>query len=85
MFSIEGLVTEILDYGFVLDGTTTVSTMTKGKKLGLRRGDRVVVRGGPGGPKTFLSSSATKTVLFGRVTIDVPVNEHDRRSWLFWL
>jgi hypothetical protein len=85
MFVTEGVVVEILEHGFRLDCGTEVATQTPGRKLGLRRGDRVRVKGGSGGGDTFLSSSAWKFALFGRLSLRVPVNEHERRSWLWWL
>jgi hypothetical protein len=85
MFTTSGTVTDILEYGFKLDSGTIVSTQTPGSRPGLRRGDDVQVTGGPGGNGVFLSSSAWKKVLFGRVTIRVPVNSHEKRSLLWWL
>jgi hypothetical protein len=89
MFSIEGKVVGLLDRGFLLDTgggePTQVVTQKPGKALGLRRGDRVQVMGGPGGEGVFLSSSAWKEILFGRRSIRVPVNEYETRSWLWWL
>lgn len=84
MVATSGTVIEIQDHGFVIDkgkfGTTVVATQTRGCDLGLRKGDYVSVMGGYGGGDVFLSSSATKE-LFGRFTVNVPVNSHERLPW----
>jgi len=88
VFSTEGNVKALLDYGFILDGgdgeTVEVATQTPGRRLGLRSGDHIKVLGGSGGPGVFLSSSAYKRILFGRFVIRVPVNSYERRSWWWW-
>jgi hypothetical protein len=86
---VDGAVTEILERGFVLDAgggaLVRVATQTAGRKLGLRRGDHVSVFGGYGGGDVFLSSHASKSILFGRFSIRVPVSSHERRSLVWWL
>lgn len=89
MFATHGTVVGILDSGFLLDAggpePLRVATQTRGRDLGLRPGDEVHVLGGPGGEGVFASSSASKSILWGRHSIRVPVSLHEKRSWLWWL